>query len=458
MAIFSRRILQRFLNENALFLTRRQTKKHVVELNRAHKEATLAFEWEVALINAFSNVGNVRHEESLGNGKDADIHFETFASQNHNFTADITTASDKGLNETNPFEALSDELTKRVSAFGLRPNYFDLKAEGDRFPTYKGGPKIKLKLPGRARFEQVIFNRKFDEFLTHILSDPSRPQVYRIKNADVDVIISYQPGKRFGSGSFPSYSEVYRITENTIYAALESKAKKIDSATLIGPFGILLCDNDCSLFRRNSTLGLSYSLTDIVQHFLRNNPEIAFVATFTTQQERPHSTYPFGENPYLVLGTLHRGVHFESKIHFDLFSLLENALRCLPEPESTPSNAINHLKGGNPQLGNSHNGGMEVKSGLKRMTIRISSRALLGLLSGKVTQQDFFESHRFSPSEIHSPPYVNPFFSSIERGLLIDQIAIEKSETEDDDWITIELSKPDPAVSPFVVPDSDPSK
>lgn len=455
MAIFSRRILQRLINENGRWLKESQTKKHVRELNQAQKEPTLAFEWEVVLVNVFSKLGKVRHEEPLGNGKDADIYFETFSNSDHNFTADITTASDKGLDENNPFEALSNELTKRVSAAGLKPNYFDLKVDGVGFPTFKGGPKIKLTLPGRARFDQIIFNQGFEDFLSVIASNPGIPLVHRINNADADVSISYQPGKRFGSGSFPSYSEVFRITENTIYTALESKARKLDEASLAGPFGILLCDNGCSLFHHTPTAGLSYSMKEVIQHFLKNNPEIAFVATFTTYQKNPYSSSPMESNPYLPDVKLYRGVNFDSQVPFDLSTIFSEILDRLPEPESTPSNAINHLKGGHPQTGRSNNGGMKVSYGDKRMTIEISARALLELLAGKVDQQEFFEMHRFVPSEIFSPPYINPFFNGIEKGQLIDEISIQKSDTEDDDWITFELSIPDPAISPLVAPSKD---
>ncbi len=137
MAIFSRRILQRLLTENSEFLTKGQTRKYVRELNTAHNEPTLAFEWEVVLVNAFSKVGKVRHEEPLGNGKGADIYFEVVENPHQNFTVDITTASDKGLNENNPFQLLWDELIKRASTAGIKPNYFDLKAVTTSRPDTK---------------------------------------------------------------------------------------------------------------------------------------------------------------------------------------------------------------------------------------------------------------------------------------------------------------------------------
>jgi hypothetical protein len=65
MAIFSRRTLQRLINENASFLTTKQLKKHVDSLNNAD-EHSLGAEWEVVLLNCFSKAGTVTHEPKLG--------------------------------------------------------------------------------------------------------------------------------------------------------------------------------------------------------------------------------------------------------------------------------------------------------------------------------------------------------------------------------------------------------
>ena len=456
MAIFSRRILQRLINENDKFLSKKQTEKHVKELNQVSKNLTLAFEWEVVLLNVFSKLGKVKHELLLGNGKDADVYFETAENPNVNFTADITTASDKGLDENNPFDALDNELDDIVSKLGLNPNHFDLKVGSTSGNTYKGGPKIKLILPGRARFKQIIFNNDFDKFISLILDYPNSNRVYRIKNSDADVRITYQPNQRFSSGSFPSYSEVFRITENTVYTALESKVKKFTDAKVKSNSGIFLCDNGCSLFHQGSTLGLSYSIHEIIHHFLKNNKEIDFVVTFTTNREHFYGYSSFEKNPYLVYINFYKGVNYDDKIKFNLSTIFESAAEVFPEPENTPYNAINHLKGGNPNIGSSHSGGLEVSYGEKTMSIKISARALLELLAGKVEQKDFFETHRFIPSELYtSPPFINPFEVGMNKGQLIDEISIEKSDVEDDDWITLKLSQQDAAISPFVVPESD---
>jgi hypothetical protein len=149
---------------------------------------------------------------------------------------------------------------------------------------------------------------------------------------------------------------------------------------------------------------------------------------------------------------LYRGLEFDNRIRFDISRAIDKALGEMPLPEETPENAIGHLKSQRCLVGQSRIGGMQVISGGRTMTVRISARALLELLAGKLDQKEFFERHGFLPSVPDVPPRVNPFLVSVEKGRMIDSVSIEKSDAEDDDWITIELSKPDPAISPFVVP------
>jgi hypothetical protein len=96
---------------------------------------------------------------------------------------------------------------------------------------------------------------------------------------------------------------------------------------------------------------------------------------------------------------------------------------------------------------------MQVSSGPFSIKIKISARALLELLAGKISQKEFFEAHGFSPSDLSPRQASNLFSNALSRGQLIDGISIERSETEDDDWITFELKGPDPAISPFKVPE-----
>lgn len=451
MAIFSRRILQRMVNENAQFLFEGQTKKHVQQLNRMSKDMTLAYEWEVVLLNALSKVGTVHHERSFGGGRYADIYFEPFDNTNASFVADITAISDKGVDENNPYEALSNELHKLVKECGLRANSFNLKVGRHPGPAFKGGSKVKLKLPGRTRFSQTIFGKNFDIFIQRIREKPRTAERYEVKTTDADVEISYIPNQEFSSGQHVSYTELYSMTENTAYQALETKASQLMGTGFSGPFGIFLCDGGCSLFNKRSTTGVSYSIDQVIKGFLSNHTEISFVVTLTTERKNPYATFPHKANPYLTYIRLYGGLKSDQTA-FKLESILKNMGDLLPIPESTPRNGLYYLKGKDPNLGRSRCGGMELSGGKKVTRVKISARCLMELLAGKVDQTEFFKAHAFIPFDLRSSNINNPFTMAMSRGQLIQNISIETSESDDDDWISFELRGPDPAISPFNIP------
>jgi hypothetical protein len=415
------------------------------------KDLTLAYEWEVVLLNALSRVGKVVHERDFGGRRYADIYFEALDNPKANFVADITAISDKGVDENNPYEALSNMLHKMVKESGLRANSFNLRVGRHPGPAFKGGPKVKLKVPGRARFSQTIFGKEFELFIRRILKNPQRVDRYEVKTADADVEISYVPNQTYASGSYSSYTELYSKTENSINQALENKASQLEGTDFRGPLGIFLCDGGSSLFSKRSTAGLSYSVDEVIQYFLATHEEIHFVVTYTTGRKKSYAVFPHVDNPYVNHIRFYDGPKF-NRIAFDLEGTLKRMAEQLPLPESEPRNALYWLKGRNPDTGRSNWGGMQLSPGKETTKVRISARALLELLAGKVDQRKFFEVHGFIPSELRATHAANPFSIALQRGQLMHGVSIERLGFEDDDWITFELKGPDPAISPFEVP------
>ena len=140
MAIFTRRLLQQLVNENAKLLRPRDTKKIVAHLNRMHKEMTLAPEWEVVIINALSKLGDIGYEMNFGGSANPDIWFRPHADRSQSLAVDITTISDKGFDSNNPIEALQSQVIDRVAAYGLRLNAFHFRveaSEGQKYRTYR---------------------------------------------------------------------------------------------------------------------------------------------------------------------------------------------------------------------------------------------------------------------------------------------------------------------------------
>jgi hypothetical protein len=230
MAIFSRRTIQRLINENAEFLTKKQLKEHVRRLNRCD-ENFLDTEWEIVLLNAFSKLGKVIHEPKL-KGTNPDIYFTSPTNPNQSFIADIATLSDKGFRKSYPAEDFHDRLIDLVYQRGLPLNSFSLHIDGDYSKVHRGGGKPILKLPTQPNFDKAVFNEKFYAFLDAVANAPNELQRYIVREENIGVVITYSPPKplRLPSMSSFNYTAITSLTQNTIYNRLQEKAYKLVEA------------------------------------------------------------------------------------------------------------------------------------------------------------------------------------------------------------------------------------
>lgn len=80
------------------------------------------------------------------------------------------------------------------------------------------------------------------------------------------------------------------------------------------------------------------------------------------------------------------------------------------------------------------------------MSVGISSRDLMMLLSGKLSQEDFCKAYRFDA------PHVNPFTLALSQGRLIQLASLSKLDDDDDDLVIFEFGEIDPAIAPFFMP------
>src|ERR1041384_8202627 len=169
MAIFSRRTLQRLIDENSSFLSKKKTKKHVDALNRADAES-LGYEWEIVLLNVFHKLGHVRHEPPMG--KTPDIDYASRSDPSQGFIADIVTVSNRGIDDQYPIQEIHILFSDIVYKRGLRNGAFGIfvgtEVDNKTWPR----PNPRLKLPHRERLDAVVFNAAFYDFLEAIAHDP----------------------------------------------------------------------------------------------------------------------------------------------------------------------------------------------------------------------------------------------------------------------------------------------
>lgn len=436
MAIFARRVLKRYLDENASFVSAEKLNDWVQRLNDI-SDTYASTEWEIVLTNRFAKLGTVEHERQerawidlVFNSNDSSI----------NFAADIVTVSDYARHKSNPVEALWEELRRRVRY--VATGGFALRIGEKRQHSHPGsGNKRQLLLPTVADFGRLIFNDDFRKFLQAIKLAPASGSHYHATSPGVDVLITYIPGQ-FGvfQGAYGSYTDTTVVDDNPLFNALEKKArgKQLKRCNFSGPKGLLVCDGGCRMLDEPLSHNQTYSVEQVVRQFFRKHKSVDFISTIAIKSDFP----PWGGPSYRYVNRVF--VAPGRKLAEErLRGVLAEVVRSLPILQMTPENAVRRSKF-TKSTGRylPHRGGWEI-SGMKA---RISARSLLELMAGRLDQKQFAKDHEIGGA--------NFFEHKLKGGELITSACVEQRPDEDDDWITFEFGPPDVATAAFESPAS----
>ena len=439
VALFSRRTLQRMLDEVATFEQRADIEQQVRVLNRG-KDQSIDVEWEVAVLYGLSRSARVQHHAALGDG----VRLDAVVSRDSArvlFAADIAAISESGRRDLNPVDYLHDELLRRVRQNGLRPEAFSIYHEGRREGP-PGKEVMRLLVPGK-RDVPTLFGREFAQFLRGCLAAPDQAANFRRFTETVHVEICYNPAQRYFTGGGPALEASYSLTKNPVHNALIRKAKQLRRAALDLPVGIILCAVDTSLSDKTPPKpAINHSAGDIVRHFLSKNRSISFVVTLEVTER--YLGYMRGISPPTIQQYVHLNSDArESRLSSDALQTLERLADSIPRPVNTGMNALNHLNGVHPNEGRSHDGSFKMAEN----TLRISSRTLLDYLSGQISPEKF-------SGEFQGGPIILRLFEGFRKaGRSIERITIERDPDFDDDWVTFHFdSAPDPAIAKFRAP------
>jgi hypothetical protein len=112
MGIYSRRNLHEILIENSRFVRNRPLAKQIERLNGNDSIQRVTAEWEVVVLNGLSKLGDANHEpQNLPGTKKPDV---LFTHALGTVLMDITSVSDRGLDQQNPIDKLSLRLCELV--------------------------------------------------------------------------------------------------------------------------------------------------------------------------------------------------------------------------------------------------------------------------------------------------------------------------------------------------------
>ena len=374
-------------------------------------------------------VGTVNHEPQCPGTRRPDLLFTS--REGVSFLADISVVSDSGIRVLYPVEAFSSALMTKIREKGLRGNSFSWELRNSKATIYRGGPRPKLRLCTQRQFGTRIFNRDFDKFLERVQKQPKNATQYVIDTPDLYVRVMYEPSQEFCSGRYPAFEYPHSETENRVFGALDDKAIQLRKARLGVAMGVLLCDGGTTMLQAKKSFQF-YSTGEILARFFTENHNISFVAIFTVQHGRSSNV---GSSDYWVQVDLH-GNPKHKTFATSLGPLFDSLRQHLPSPRHDPTNARLRLEEGEPRYKFPYFGGMSMTG----RSIRMSARALLELLAGTMSVEDFnYKS-------------VNPFLHKLQNGRLITAINFHPLEDRDDDEVTIEFGEPDPIVTEFRKP------
>lgn len=449
MAIFSRRVIQSWLQENHACVGATASNDHVQRLNHIQKpKEVVGAVWEVAMIWALRHFGDVTYEGGNGTGtRRPDLHFKVPES-GLEFLVDITAVSDEGLHENNwvtdlRLELLRLQLKNGIGHLGIRTDFGRI-SEGNY-----GDAVVRVALPSKKDRARLM-KEEFEPLVNAIAQDPSKKRTIHIQEAGVDIQVTYDPeNPGSGGASYPSYTTPYSLTNNPLFKALSKKRRQLKDSGYEGLRGIIVCDGGCGILHHSGYQGPeAYRLDQIINRFLSSTSSVQFVLAIGHElnmggwtQQRTHTLIP-----HLFLGPSLSGRETQFRLLFDLVGVL-------PSPVETAGNAFRkHISGREPSK-------LSGEFKMSGTTIAIDAGDLIGLLSGTLKQEDWVAERVYTPEVI--PFETRPtrlsdvagFFRLREaEGRRLVSMRILPRENNDHDLIEFEFGEVDPALGPFQRP------
>jgi hypothetical protein len=437
MAIFSRRILQRILDENRQFLSRKTIQEQLRKLNRCDIHS-LAVEWEASILNILSKIGKLQYEKAFKGTKKPDVHFES----EHivPFIADIAAVSDRDSDKENPRDYLYECIRNYFKKKSLSINGLLVELNGKRVGDY-GDQKVKLNLPDKSQLPAFV-RKHFASIIKDIKTNPQSSFNTIVGDENIKMKVSYRPGNFASIGGGLDYTVPYSLRRNPVFNALKAKAKKLKQCAFDGPAGVFLCDSDCyGLHMHSRSIG-GFVIEDIIAEAFRLFSTLSFIVVLTIEEKHYACSI---KDKRCINGIC----HLSKMAKFPLDETFRNELNTIyslfPTPCATPENALQMLKSQKYKGYSFLGGGTTSES---ECEITIPSRALTEILAGSLNYYGVTKDKKDPMSCI---AWMKDFFhSQLAVGGMITEISLIKCPEEDDDWIKIKYIPIDPAISKYI--------
>lgn len=440
MPIFARRRLQSMINDLANHLSPVKSRSIINRIEHKNTKDSIAAEIELGLLWGVSRVANLTIEPELSTSTARPDAFSDNLFPHAPALIEITAVSDDTFSGKDKMERAANIICAHAN--GIRKGsgnhlYFDFSEEN------------RLKDGFRRRTRRITdkFNitDKFSNELNQWLGASDWPNVtpIRLTDEEIDVIIQWKPYVHPHGRTHSSMPPVAdHLEDNPVFKALRKKEKQLSKSSP----GMLKCifigDAGCQMLRELKPLGyMDIRGGQVIHHFLRKS-KVDIVIVFSPHRKR---AFFLGQNDEINW----RVTVFDGKINNDLSSVygkINELLSNLPPPQLESYQVRSRHQQGMLDIEyNNFYKGTIMTSKMAETSFKISTKLILNLLSGKITQEEF-HFYAFGND-------INLIRSAVDRGMSVNSAHMEQSGVDaDDDYLILNFG-PDWAIRRLQVPE-----
>lgn len=445
MPVLTRRRLQSMLNDLSGPMDLAKLSDMRARLESKRVDQALPAEMELAVLWALSKLGDIEIEPEWFGARRPDAYSESLFSPTP-CAVEVTAISDARLSQEDEMRRISARLCEFANTvkkgYGKHLRFFFAEERGYHADGYARRRKID-----RDFVPDEVTRRAFRAWLEQ--ADRSTP--LEVRQGATQFVVTWHEAQQLPHHNFHSSmpAEAYSLEDNPLFEALNEKKKQLTIPAFEGLRCIVVADAGAQMLRDlNPTMSLNGPVTgrQVIEHFLRKSEGAVDAIVALSPKRKSHGLNWMTE---------------KLEWHVDLFVRLGLNL-----DESGVSELVAHLpcprfeayQARSLQLQAAYRYdargwylGTHITSTGAAMTIKVSARALLDLLAGRITLEQF----QYHTGLDDKPSHRNMFAHRLDQGDILADIEIERGGVdEDDDWIVVHF-KNDPAAAPLAVTTSE---
>lgn len=440
MPVYARRRLQAMLDDLAPLLTSEKARDLLARLEHKNVKDALAAEVELSLLWSIQQVADLQIDPVLATSSARPDAFTRTLFPRGPALIEITAVSDDAFSG-------HEAMNRAAEIIGHFCNIHRKRSAAHLYYRFmEGRERIEGQLRRVRRISKVFeLTPAFEGKLKAWVLDPDwpNPPSLQLTNEQIDVVIEWRKlvhpeGRVFSS--MPPVAD--HLEDNPVYRSLRTKERQLSKSEP----GLLKCifigDAGCSMLRDLKPLGgYQVSGEQVIHHFLRSS-KIDLVCVFSPYRNWGVFTAPGSNTPKWRVTLFEREPHGSRDAEYEP---LNRMVLGLPQPQLEAYQARSWHRQGlfDPQGKGIYLGtNISWKGGGTNVSISISSRMILELLAGRITQEQFQHFAFRGQSE-------NFFEQQLKSGLTIQTARLDKGGLDEDDDTLVFEFEPDWGAKPL---------